>query len=75
MGKKGKKLLRGGGGRGNETGSTSSVGLELGLIREGGSAVEETEVSKPAEPLAALISNKEAGSAGGLQPLNLDSAL
>lgn len=46
------------------------------LIRKGGRAVEkETEVSKPAELLAALISNKEAGAAGRLQPLNLDSAL
>lgn len=36
---------------------------------------EEAEVSKPAELLAELISNKEAGAVGGLQPLNLDSAL
>lgn len=36
---------------------------------------ERAEVSKPAEPLAELISNKEAGAVGGLQPLNLDSAL
>lgn len=36
---------------------------------------EQAEVSKPAEPLAELISNKEAGAVGGLQPLNLDSAL
>lgn len=36
---------------------------------------ERAEVSKPAEPLAELISNKETGAVGGLQPLNLDSAL
>lgn len=36
---------------------------------------EQAEVSKPAEPLAELISNKEAGAVGGLQPLNLDSPL
>lgn len=36
---------------------------------------EEAEVSKPAELLAELISNKETGAVGGLQPLNLDSAL
>lgn len=79
--RKGKKLLLFG--KGVERGILTRKSRETEIVAMGNLAFQQrrergglkTEVSKPAGLLAALISNKEARSAGRLQPLNLDSAL